>query len=64
MLQQFDGKPVIEYVNYVLIFSFKFNQLLILDQKQFYRLNETKSHWNLNPPPPGRMRHLKVDFLG
>ena len=22
------------------------------DQKQIYRLKETKSHWGLNPPPP------------
>ena len=22
------------------------------DQKQIYRLNETMSHWGLNPPPP------------
>ena len=29
------------------------------DQKQIYRLNETMSHWGLNPPPPSRMRHLK-----
>ena len=29
------------------------------DQKQTYRLNERKSHWGLNPPPPGQMKHLK-----
>ena len=28
------------------------------DQKQIYRLNETKSHWGLNPSPPARMRNL------
>ena len=27
------------------------------DQKQNYCLNETKSHWGLNPPP--RMRQIK-----
>ena len=26
------------------------------DQKQIYRLKETKSHWGLNPPP-SQMRH-------
>ena len=34
------------------------------DQKQIYRLNETKSHWGLNPPPLGRMRHLKSGHFG
>ena len=29
------------------------------DQKQIDRLYETKSHWGLDPPPPGQMRHLK-----
>ena len=29
------------------------------DQKQLYRLNETKSHSALNFYPPARMRHLK-----
>ena len=32
------------------------------DQKQIYRLNETMSHWGLNPPP-SRMRHLKIGLF-
>ena len=34
------------------------------DQKQIYRLNETKSHWGLNPPPLAEWDTPNIALLG